>query len=70
MTVYGAEVPPNGPQQDMWAFDDIAGVFPPREREDPPNDFTGGIGPMGIGGQAEGLDTSTGPSEIKDRIGF
>jgi hypothetical protein len=70
MTTYGSEVPPQGPQQDMWAFDDIAGVFPTRERETPPDDFTGGTGPSGIGGQAEGLDDSTGPSDRKDRVGF
>jgi hypothetical protein len=54
----------------MWAFDDIAGIFPPRERNAPQGDFTGGMGGTGLGGEAEGLDTSTGDSTIKDRIGF
>jgi hypothetical protein len=70
MTQYGAEIGPNGPQQDMWAFDDIAGVFPPRERNAPQGDFTGGMGGAGLGGEAEGLDTSTGSDTVKDRIGF
>jgi hypothetical protein len=71
MTQYGSEVGPNGPQQDMWAGDLIAGT--PGDRSSDQAAFTGGAGPAGehgLGGQAEGLDTSTGSGTIKDRIGF
>ncbi len=53
--VVGADIAPLGPVQDMWAFDGIAGVFPPRERDAPPGDFSGGTGGGGLGGSAEGL---------------
>ena len=64
---YGCEVGPNGPQQDMWAFDDIAGIFPPRERDEAPNNFTGGMGGQGLGGVAE---TPPEGDTRYERIGF
>ena len=63
---YGSEVAPNGPVQDMWAYDDIAGTFPPRERDAPPSDFTGGTGGGGLGGVAEPMDGG----DRYERIGF
>lgn len=53
MADYGSEVAPNGPVQDMAAFDPIAGTFPPQERNAPQAGFTGGMGGAGLGGQAE-----------------
>ena len=50
---YGADVAPTGPVQDMWAYDPIAGTFPPLERDASPEDFTGGTGGAGLGGMAE-----------------
>ena len=72
MTQYGGQVAPNGPQQDMWAHDVIAGD-PNVNRSEDQALHTGGAGPAGehgLGGQAEGLDTSTGSDTRKERIGF
>lgn len=64
---YGSEVGPKGPQQDMWAFDGIAGTFPPNERDASPDVFTGGTGGVGLGGQAEPPPPG---GDRYDRIGF
>ena len=68
MTTYGSEIAPNGPQQDMWQIDTIAGSV--HDRDSSPGEATGGDTGAGLGGQAEGLDTSTGSGTVKDRIGF
>jgi hypothetical protein len=55
----------------MTAIDTIAGSVGDRSSDQ--GQFTGGAGPAGehgLGGQAEGLDTSTGSGIFKDRIGF
>jgi hypothetical protein len=49
---YGADIGPQG-GQDMFAYDPIAGTFPPMERSASPASFTGGMGGAGLGGQAE-----------------
>lgn len=65
---YGSEVAPQGPVQDMWAIDTIAGSV--HDRDSSPAETTGGDTGSGLGGVAEGLDTSTGSGTVKDRIGF
>jgi hypothetical protein len=52
-TLYGADVAPNGPVEDMFAIEPIAGQFPAQERSASPGEFTGGTGGAGLGGQAE-----------------
>lgn len=61
---YGAEIPPDGPQQDMWAIDTIAGSV--HDRRASPADATGGDTETGLGGEAE---HDSGPT-VYDRIGF
>ena len=53
--LYGADIAPNGPVQDMTLYDPIVGVFPPQERNASPPVFTGGMGGHGLGGEAEGM---------------
>jgi hypothetical protein len=72
---YGADIGPAG-GQDMWAFDAIAGIFPPQERSASAASFTGGMGGEGLGGQAEplppeGITPTAGiPGTVYQRRGF
>ncbi len=49
--MYGSEVEPNDPIQDMSKIDTLAGAV--ADRDSSPATFTGGMGGMGLGGQAE-----------------
>lgn len=71
-TLYGADISPNGPVQDMYAFDPIAGDFPPAENGADPGIFTGGTGGGGLGGSAEGMSPGgVGPgAAFYERRGF
>jgi hypothetical protein len=54
---YGAEILPHGPLQDMEnSIDPIVGTYPPQARDASPAEFTGGIGGIGLGGAAEGVE--------------
>jgi hypothetical protein len=81
--MFGSEIPPKGPQQDMFEIDVIAGG-PADDRRGAENDFTGASGPAGLhglGGEAEpATSTDSGaragapgtiePNTVYERIGF
>lgn len=70
-TVYGADVAPNAPVQDMWAFDLLAGQAS-AGRDADPGAYTGGTGGAGLGGEAEPMGPGgTGPGgTVYERRGF
>jgi len=49
--MYGSEVAPNDPRQDMSAIDTVAGSV--HDRDAGPGEFTGGSTGAGLGGVAE-----------------
>ena len=62
---YGSEVAPEGPVQDMWQIDVLAGTV--HDRTASPAEFTGGDTGSGLGGQAE---TPPEGGTRYERIGF
>jgi hypothetical protein len=80
--MYGSEVSPKPPQQDMFEIDTIAGTIGDRSSDQA--QFTGGAGPTGehgLGGQAEppttqgdgarsGAPGTIEPGTVYERIGF
>jgi hypothetical protein len=71
-TLYGADVAPTDPVQDMYAFDPIVGSFPDAQSAADPGSFTGGTGGGGLGGNAEGMSPGgVGPDgALYERRGF
>lgn len=69
--VYGSQVPPGPPRQDMYAIDPIAGG-PVQDRTASPADFTGGNLGRGLGGAANPAEmgTAEGAAVLGERIGI